>query len=426
MSSLASLLAQWFTPPAARPAPPASPPAASEPRADEREYPFRSRGLPAVDAAEVIAPHAVWLRRLGDAYGADQATFDRDIRSVVERYAQYVHLLPATPESYFRHAGGLFRMGLEVGFYALQATDGAIFSPRQTITVRSTLEPRWRYATFLAGLCSQLHRTLNHLSVRNDRGAEWPAYIRPLAPWLRDTNSARYYVRWVHDPATTPALSILAMAHVVAPSTLQYLAEGNSVVVPQCIAAISGGLPQHEGNTLERLVRRSCALVVEQELRRDSARLEARDGHGESAPQEAAADGEFTPQGAGPADAQSRSPRRATPPLRLALVAPARLHPAVRDALRQIIDSLDSPSQPAAVITEAGVFVPLHAFERRGVDPVLAVRALSDARMLAVAADAPQSRTCLRQVDNEQVLGVVLAQRCVSGPDARVCGAEER
>ena len=153
------------------------------------EYPPVDRGLPAIAVAEVIAPHAEWMKRLRYAYGAEAATFERDIGGVVERYAHYVHLLPATPDSHFRHAGGLFRMGLEIGFYALQATDGAIFSGRQTITQRSALEPRWRYATFLAGLCSELYR-MSHVTVTNDRGEEWPAYLQPLGDLAAATRAA--------------------------------------------------------------------------------------------------------------------------------------------------------------------------------------------------------------------------------------------
>ena len=196
MSSLASLLAQWLGLPTAGPPPRAPAPIATDRVSTEREYPLAARGLPAIGVAEVMAPHANWLHRLRDAYGAEESIFAHDIGSVVERYAQFVHLLPATRDSHFRHAGGLFRMGIEIAFYALQASDGAIFSGRQTLSARSTLEPRWRYAAFLAGLCSELHRPLSHLSVRNEHGAEWPAYEQPLARWLQQTA----------QPALLPAL----------------------------------------------------------------------------------------------------------------------------------------------------------------------------------------------------------------------------
>ena len=148
----------------------------------------------------------------------------------------------------------------------MQATDGALFLGQRTISARAALEPRWRYATFLAGLCCELHRCLSHLTVCNDQGAVWPAYRQPLALWLQDTDSSRYQVQWHAHPPSVRALGLLAMAHVVAPADLQYLAQGNQVVVPHLAAALSAtGLPG-DINTLDRLVRRSAALVCERAL----------------------------------------------------------------------------------------------------------------------------------------------------------------
>ena len=60
-----------------------------------------------------------------------------------------------------------------------------------------------------------------------------------------------------------------------------------------------------------------------------------------------------------------------------------------------------------------GVFVPLQAFAQHRVDPALAVRALGDAGMLVCDAGPSQSKTCLREIGDESLLGVVLAPQWV-------------
>jgi conjugal transfer pilus assembly protein TraI len=102
----------------------------------------------------------------------------------------------------------------------------------------------------------------------------------------------------------------------------------------------------------------------------------------------------------------------------VALNAPPRLNPAVRDVLQQILATLDSPSQPlAAFVIDLGVFVPLAELERRNVDPALVVRALSDAHMLAGDPSHSQSKTLSRSFHDKPILGIVLAPHCVVGLD---------
>ena len=45
---------------------------------------------------------------------------------------------PPPPDNFFCEAGRLFRLGLEVAFFALQGTDGHIVSGRATISTRHT------------------------------------------------------------------------------------------------------------------------------------------------------------------------------------------------------------------------------------------------------------------------------------------------
>ena len=148
--------------------------------------PFASSdpGFEAVPLAAVIAGQQALLARIKLCFGADRATFERELMPLVHGYARFVHLLPATADNYFHTPGGLLQLGLETAFFSLQGTDAHIFSGRATISERRELEPRWRIATFIGGLCCELHRTLTQLIVTTADGEEWPAFLGGLAPWL--------------------------------------------------------------------------------------------------------------------------------------------------------------------------------------------------------------------------------------------------
>src|SRR5256885_1676324 len=215
---------------------------------------------------ELLAAQQELISRIKLCYGAEPAAFEVDILQPVRNYAAYVNLLPATADNFFSDIGGLLRLGLEVGFYALQGTDGHIVCGRSTISTRRHLEPRWRHATFLAGLCCEMHRTLAQLVVTDERGNQWPAYLAPLTTWLQQQRSKRFIVRWIADARESRVLGLFALPHIVPATTMQYLAAGNDVVVPQMLSCLAGTAVHREPNVLAGLVRRATALVIDRDL----------------------------------------------------------------------------------------------------------------------------------------------------------------
>jgi conjugal transfer pilus assembly protein TraI len=240
----------------------------SEPgfKADAAAASRAASALAAASADELLTAHAELLSRIKLCYGVDRATFGADLLPPIRNWAAFVNRLPATADNYFRDAGGLFRLGLEVGFIALQGTDGHIVSGRSTISTRRQLEPRWRQATFLAGLCGELHRTLSHLVVTDTAGEEWPAYLEPLTGWLHERGSQSFVVRWLPEAQESRALGLFALRHIVPGETLQYLATANRIVVPQLLASVAGTPLPGEPSTLAELVKRATALVIDRDL----------------------------------------------------------------------------------------------------------------------------------------------------------------
>lgn len=223
-------------------------------------------GFAALSIDEVLAANADIIARIKLCYGVDRESFETDVLTLIRRYAAYVHLLPATADNYFSAPGGLLRLGLEAGFFSLQGTDAHIFSGRSTITTRRLLEPRWRHATFIAGLCCEVHRVLSHLIITEPSGEVWSGYLQPLADWLAARGATRYFLSWRPHAMETRGLGIFALPHVVPPEVLRYLSEDNTLIVPHLMASI-GGLPLYrDHNVLDELVRRSLALVIDRNL----------------------------------------------------------------------------------------------------------------------------------------------------------------
>lgn len=547
-------------------------------------------GFEARPIDDLLSQHDDLIARIKLCHGSDRANFEQTIMSLVRRYACLVHLLPATSDNYFCIPGGLLRLGMEVSFFSLQGTDAHIFSGRSTISARRHLEPRWRLATFVAGLCCEAHRVLSHIIVTDAAGEVWPAYLYPLGVWLRARQADRYFLRWRPQAIESRSLGVFTLAHVVPPAVMHYLAEDNTVIVPHLMASVSGIAQYRDHNVLDELVRRSLALVIDRNLLAnadrygtpqygshlerylvDALRHLAGSNSGWQANREksrvwfgpdglflawpsAAEDiqklldtaqlpgipkapetivevlllaGVFEPTSAGNPtwliqppggkakietvklsstailfaghdplppplaesltssrrnnhpSAQAAEPVAPQPipdgppgtqlslipgnaeqnqqasnnqdtqaegallptaaPSALALTsdtpqteqptiglqAPLRLHPVVRDALTEVVNSMNTGAGPAQCCTVAlGVFVPLHEFERRGIQPSIALRALSDVHML-VRAPGNSPPTTSRDFNGTSTVGLTIAPRFINGVDMEAFASPE-
>ncbi len=94
-----------------------------------------------------------------------------------------------------------------------------------------------------------------------------------------------------------------------------------------------------------------------------------------------------------------------------------RLSPVVRDALAAVIQTLNDDAGPEQGRTVAqGFFVPLSEFERRGLQPSMALRALADVGMLVLS--QPQGMpTHSRDFDGASTVGIVVDPRFIAGLD---------
>lgn len=545
-------------------------------------------GFDVLGMDELLAAHDDLIARIKLCHGSSRTDFEQTVLPLIRRYAGLVHLLPATSDNYFCAPGGMLRLGLEVGLFSLQGTDAHIFAGRATISIRRQLEPRWRLATFVAGLCCEAHRVLSHVIVTDASGEVWPAYLQSLSDWLAERRAGRYFLRWRPQAIETRSLGVFTLAHVVPPAVMQDLAQDNTVILPHLMASVSGMALYRDHNVLDELVRRSLALVIDRNLQANAERYGApqygshlerylvdalrhlasthpgwlvnreksrvwygpdglflvwpsaaqdiqalldaaqlpgipkapttvmevllQAGAFESTPAgqatwliqppgtkvkiEAiklssvailfagltpaplplaqgltAAPDENSEHMPSPAPCPQAAPAPGTqlslipsrevgeqlaPPIApepspnparsptashaestpepcprtiertpIALQAPLRLNPVVRDALNEVVNTLNAGTGPAQCCTVAlGVFVPLQEFERRGIQPALALRTLSDVHML-VRAQGKGPPTTSRDFNGTPTVGLTIAPHFIGGVDLHAFAAPE-
>jgi len=209
---------------------------------DIPRYPPFAKGLPVASIDRLLDSQEEMTRRIRAALGFPRETFNQLVLPVLENYAAFVHLLPASESHHHRGAGGLLRHGLEVAFWATQASENVIFSMEGTPQSRRDNEPRWRLAACLSGLLHDVGKPLSDVAVTDQTGSlTWNPYYESLYAWAQRHQVERYFLRWRDNRHKRhEKFSLLAIDRLIPQDTMGYLSASDGQIIQSLLEAISG------------------------------------------------------------------------------------------------------------------------------------------------------------------------------------------
>lgn len=227
-------------------------------------YPPADEGIHLHDPNSIVQSQEKLILRIRLGASVNDESFERMYMEPIRLLARTIHLLPASEEGNHTGAGGLFRLALEMSFHALQQSESTLFAADHPLEIRRELEPRWRYATWLAGLCCELYRPVTSLVVLDREGAKWPMYEATLYDWLTQRGSDRYFVQWVANAGREAgAGAAVTLAQMIIPrGSLQYLHEGSNEIIPTIFDVITG---RQSSGVLPRLIDAVRDLVAKRD-----------------------------------------------------------------------------------------------------------------------------------------------------------------
>jgi conjugal transfer pilus assembly protein TraI len=230
-------------------------------------YPPFLRGLPAAAATQILATQHDLVVVLQNALAFTDRRFAELVLPAVERYAAFVHLLPASEAHHHRGAGGLFRHGLEVACHAAQASQGMVFALDRSPGERRELEPRWRLAAALAGLCHDLGKPVSDLAVTDRDGrTQWRPLLQSLTDWAQADGVDRYFLHWREQRPHRrhEAFGLLVLDRILTPQATSWLTDADPEIMQALLAAVAG---LDDGAAVGRLVARADQASVDSDLR---------------------------------------------------------------------------------------------------------------------------------------------------------------
>ena len=162
-----------------------------------RYPPFRD-GLPSVSIKQILSTQEELIEKIRTVLGFTKVEYEKYLEPILINYVNFVHLLPASENHHHRGAGGLFRHGLEVGFYTAQFSEGEILANTGSFEHRIRAEPKWRLAAFICGIGHDLGKSCTDVRVTDESGEQvWvPLSQVMLYDWTQKNNIETYYLHW--------------------------------------------------------------------------------------------------------------------------------------------------------------------------------------------------------------------------------------
>lgn len=243
---------------------------------DAPRYPPTDQGIPLVKVEDVIESQREIVTRIQRTAGLTPENYATFVEPIITNFARYVLLLPATNTMNHRGAGGLFRMGLELGLFSLQVASSTAFSSKGSISAETRFRnhPKWVFATFVAAICSEIYRPISNMVVVDDEGKKWPQLLTPLYDWMVSNKKDRYYIVWNaqsdDEVGFQQANAAFLLTAIVPPASLQYLNDGDNEIMlamTTCVTGAEGGNSQ-----ISKIVSSIRNKVVQNDMKTNSER----------------------------------------------------------------------------------------------------------------------------------------------------------
>jgi len=192
------------------------------PDADKQFYPPKLHGISVFSVESIAKRYAEALDKLADdvkigSHRIDESgtpLFEARYLTVIMRFIEYVHMLPASENQHHSQAGGMLRHSLETAHTAMLEADEHRPPTTRYIDDDERRRPRYIYAAWIAGL---LHDTgklfsdmqVTALSIYDDKtkteapaknvykdAPVWQPHVESLVAWAKRHQVLRYSVEY--------------------------------------------------------------------------------------------------------------------------------------------------------------------------------------------------------------------------------------
>ncbi|WP_395794168.1 MobH family relaxase [Aquimonas sp.] len=243
-------------------------------------YPERSPPIPAIEPAVLLDTQQETVDRLRQSLGYTRPEFARWVMPVLLRYAERVHLLPASEADHHCGRGGMLRHGLEAAFFAARLCEGRVWAFDMLAERRKTLDPKWRLAAVFAALLHDLGKVVVDVNAVDESGElQWSGHGASLWAWLARHKISAYYIYWRPGPRSMRHIAFgpVLLREIVGPDLLDYLSdEGGHEILNKLVTAFTN--PEDKTNPIAEIAHKADRSSADFDLEDQARRIAASGG----------------------------------------------------------------------------------------------------------------------------------------------------
>lgn len=243
-------------------------------------YPERSPAVPAVPPLDLLGTQQDTVQSLRQSLGLTREEFAERVEPVLLRYAERVHLLPASEADHHCGRGGMLRHGLEAAFFAARLCEGKVWAFDAMAEYRKTLDPKWRLATVFAALLHDLGKVVVDVNAVDESGElQWSGHGPSLWEWLTRNKLQAYYIYWRPGPRSMRhvAYGPVLLREIVGPELLDHLSsDGGHEIINRLVTAFTH--PDDRTNAIAEIAHKADRASADFDLEDQARRIAAAGG----------------------------------------------------------------------------------------------------------------------------------------------------
>lgn len=200
-----------------------------------------------------------------------QIVWERDLLPAVNRYAEYVQLMPASESHHHAHVGGLLSHTLEMTLAAMTWRNGHFFPDGADVEEMDAQRDEWTYVVFFAALLHDIGKIMADLRIGwictgMEAPLRWVPMSGPLTAMVQARAGGEYLVEFTpksaRDYQAHSRLATILLQQVAPATALSFLARR-----PQAFEALTQYLSgTDKSSMLAQLVRKADQTSTQKAL----------------------------------------------------------------------------------------------------------------------------------------------------------------